>query len=123
MEANLEGANLTGCAVYDVSALGIQLERATQLDLVITSPNEAAITVDNLEVAQFVHLLPSNRRIRELIDSVSSKVVLVLRRFTADKSSSWTASGTSFGTTITRRCSLTLPKSLRAAREFVPMHP
>jgi hypothetical protein len=38
--------------------------------------------VDNLEMAQFVYLLLSNTKIREVIDTITSKVVLILGRFT-----------------------------------------
>jgi len=37
--------------------------------------------VDNLEVAQFVYLLLNNARIRHVIDTITSKVVLILGRF------------------------------------------
>jgi hypothetical protein len=38
--------------------------------------------VDNLEVAQFIYLLLNNERLRSIIDSITSKVVLILGRFT-----------------------------------------
>ena len=37
--------------------------------------------VDDLEVAQFIYLLLNNARIRDVIDSVASKGVLILGRF------------------------------------------
>lgn len=40
------------------------------------------ITVDNLKVAQFVYLLLNNQEIREVLDTITSKVVLILGRFT-----------------------------------------
>jgi hypothetical protein len=42
----------------------------------------ASIHVDNLDVAQFVYLLLSNERIRGVIDTITSKAVLILGRFT-----------------------------------------
>jgi hypothetical protein len=50
--------------------------------LVITPENEPEITVDNIEVAQFVYLLLHNEKIREVIDTIGKKVVLLLGRFT-----------------------------------------
>jgi hypothetical protein len=50
--------------------------------LVITVENEPEVTVDNLEVAQFIYLMPSNQKIRDVIDTITSKVVLILGRFT-----------------------------------------
>ena len=85
VETNLEGATLTACTVYGVSAWNVRLERAIQSNLVITSPEESVIQVDNLEVAQFVHLLLNNERIRHVIDTITSKVVLILGRFTPER--------------------------------------
>lgn len=51
METNFEGANLTGCSVYGISAWNIRLTGARQVDLVVTRPYEPVITVDNLAVA------------------------------------------------------------------------
>jgi pentapeptide repeat protein len=70
---NLEGANLTGCQVYGISAWNINLVGAQQSDLVITDKDEPVITVDNLEVAQFIYLLLHNEKIREVIDTVGQK--------------------------------------------------
>jgi uncharacterized protein YjbI with pentapeptide repeats len=41
-----------------------------------------SITVDNLEMAQFLYLLLYNQRLGEVIDSITSKTVLILGRFT-----------------------------------------
>ena len=40
------------------------------------------VTVDNIEVAQFVYLLLHNEKIRDVIDTVGKKGVLLLGRFT-----------------------------------------
>jgi hypothetical protein len=52
------------------------------VDLVITPPNESPIQVDNLEVAQFIYLLLNNEKIRDVIDTIGKKAVLILGRFT-----------------------------------------
>ena len=83
--ANLSRADLTGCFVYATSAWDVQLEKTIQANLIITAPTdpkELSITVDNLEVAQFIYLLLSNKKIRDVIDTITSKVVLILGRFT-----------------------------------------
>src|SRR5215208_961694 len=41
--------------------------------------------VDNLEVAQFIYLLLNNERLRQVIDTITSKVVLILGRFTSER--------------------------------------
>jgi hypothetical protein len=35
--------------------------------------NEPAITVDNIEVAQFVYLMFNNQKVRDVIDTITSK--------------------------------------------------
>jgi hypothetical protein len=47
--------------------------------------DEPTITVDNIEVAQFIYLLLHNEKIRDVIDTVTSKAVLILGRFTDER--------------------------------------
>jgi hypothetical protein len=68
--------------VYGISAWDVHLTRAHQSDLIITPDNELVITVDHLEVAQFIYLLLHNEKIREVIDTITSKAVVILGRFT-----------------------------------------
>jgi hypothetical protein len=49
--------------------------------LIITPSGEPSVTIDDLEVAQFVHLLLHNEKIRRVIDTVGRKGVLLLGRF------------------------------------------
>jgi uncharacterized protein YjbI with pentapeptide repeats len=82
VETNLEGATLSECRVYGLAAWNVRLDRATQHNLVISGPSDTTITADNLEVAQFLYLLLNNRKIRDVVDTITSKVVLILGRFT-----------------------------------------
>ena len=84
VDTNLTGADLTGCRIYGVSAWSVKLERATQQNLIITN-ERPEITVDNMEVAQFVYLMMNNQRIRDVIDTITSKAVLILGRFTDER--------------------------------------
>jgi uncharacterized protein YjbI with pentapeptide repeats len=79
---DLTGADLTGCYIHGISAWNLKLERAKQQNLVVTSYDEPEITVDNIEVAQFVYLLLHNEKIRDVIDTIGKKGVLLLGRFT-----------------------------------------
>jgi hypothetical protein len=80
---NLGDATLTGCRIYGISAWNVKLSEGTkQQDLVITTRGEPEVTVDNIEVAQFVYLLLHNEKIRDVIDTVGRKGVLLLGRFT-----------------------------------------
>ena len=100
VNTDLRGADLTGCRIYGVSAWGLKLEGAKQQNLIITPEkgpsqqnlfitkppeNEPEITVDGIEVAQFVYLMLDNQKIREVIDTITSKAVLILGRFTAER--------------------------------------
>jgi uncharacterized protein YjbI with pentapeptide repeats len=85
VETVLGRANLSGCRVYGLSVWNLHSEDATQNELVITAENEPAITVDNLEVAQFVYLLLNNERVRQIIDTITAKVVLILGRFVPER--------------------------------------
>jgi Pentapeptide repeats (8 copies) len=82
---NLAGAILTQCSIYGISVWNVQLEGAIQDSLVITQRSEPTITVDNLEVAQFIYLMLNNARIRQVIETITSKVVLILGRFTPER--------------------------------------
>ncbi len=81
----LTDAILTNCSIYGISAWDVQLEGAQQHNLVITPSGEPTITVDNLKVAQFIYLLLSNKEIRDVIDTIAKKAVLILGRFTPER--------------------------------------
>ena len=67
-ETQCDGALVHGISVWDISCI-----RASQRDLVITGPREPTITVDDLEVAQFVYLLLKREKLRNVIDTITSK--------------------------------------------------
>src|SRR5258708_2541638 len=93
--ANLGGANLVGtnlreatlpeCRIYGVSVWDINLTGALQNNLVITPEDEANIPVDNLKTAQFLYLLLNNKEIRDVINTITTKVVLILGCFTPER--------------------------------------
>ena len=86
IKTNLEKANLTGCSIYGISAWDLQLGDATQNNLIISdTSNGPKITVDNIEVAQFIYLLLNNEKIRDIITTITSKVVLILGRFSDER--------------------------------------
>jgi uncharacterized protein YjbI with pentapeptide repeats len=84
---DLTKATLSGCRIFGISAWGLTLEDTVQSDLIITDDedDEAIITVDSLEVAQFIYLLLNNEKIRDVIDTIGKKAVLILGRFTAER--------------------------------------
>jgi Pentapeptide repeats (8 copies) len=95
-KTNFEGAQLIGCKVYGMSAWDLKLDGAVQRDLIIRyrqksdgenseASSETQITVDDLQVAQFIYLLLNNENIRTVIDTITSKAVLILGRFTPER--------------------------------------
>jgi uncharacterized protein YjbI with pentapeptide repeats len=78
-------ANLSGCHVYGVSVWDVHLDEAVQTDLVVTPDGTLRITVDDLEIAQFIYLLLNNQKIRNVLNNIASKVVLILGSFTPER--------------------------------------
>jgi uncharacterized protein YjbI with pentapeptide repeats len=86
IETDLRNATLFGSIVYDASVWDIKVDDQTkQQNLVITRSGEAVITADNIEVAQFIYLLLNNQTIRKVIDTTTSKAVLILGRFSEER--------------------------------------
>lgn len=110
VRTNLSGATIDGCYVFGCSTWDINLEGSQQRDLMICpyhehspdNPYEAeripthlsqdrasdrtehaqtTITVDRLDVASFIYLLLNNKSLRDVIDTVASRAVLILGRF------------------------------------------
>lgn len=81
IETNLNGAILDGCRVYGAAVWDVKTANTSQLGLIITPRDTPNITVDDLEVAQFVYLILRNEKIRTIINTVGKKGVLILGRF------------------------------------------
>jgi hypothetical protein len=56
-----------------------------QQNLITTNRREPDITVNDIEVAQFTYLLLNNQKTREVIDTITSKAVLILGRFSEER--------------------------------------
>ena len=93
---NCERAKLLRCKVYGMSAWDVNLDGAKQRDLIIRyrrkrngnegeDSSETQMTVDDLQVAQFIYLLLHNENIRNVIDTIGQKGVLILGRFTSER--------------------------------------
>ena len=100
-EANLSGADLTkadlsfailvgtsinkarisGISIYGISVWDLNGEFEEQKDLIITRKGEPIITVDNIKVAQFIYLILNNEEVRDVLNTLTSKSVLILGRF------------------------------------------
>lgn len=79
---NLRSANLSGARIYGVNCWDVTITNDTvQQDLIISLPGEPTISVDDIRVAQFLHLILNNENLRTVIDTVGQKAVLILGRF------------------------------------------
>jgi uncharacterized protein YjbI with pentapeptide repeats len=85
LEVDADKANLRTCQVHGISVWDLTGHPTQQTNLTITREQDATITVDNLEVAQFIYLLLNNEKLRHVIDTITSKVVLILGRFTPER--------------------------------------
>ncbi len=82
--ANVSGAILREAEVYGASAWDLLGEPADQRGLVIrenNDPETVTTTVDDLDTAQFLFMLRENSKIADVIQTASSKTVLLLGRF------------------------------------------
>ena len=77
----IDKAKISGSLVYAINVLDLKGEFEEQKDLVITPSETPIITVDNIKVAQFIHLILNNEEIRDVINTLTSKSVLILGRF------------------------------------------
>lgn len=73
------------CFLYGISSWDLYLEDSIQNNLVITPEDTPSVTVDNIELAQFLYLIINNERLRNVISTITSKVVLILGNFSPDR--------------------------------------
>lgn len=99
VDVTLDGATLKNCSIYGISVWNLGGTPKEQSNLIITPTGrdeddavsgsslarDHVITVDDLEVAQFVNLLVNNDKIRNVIDTLGNKAVLILGRFTPER--------------------------------------
>ena len=78
-------AKISGSLVYAINVLDLKGEFEEQKDLIITPSKTSVITVDNIKVAQFIHLILNNEEIRDVINTLTSRSVLILGRFSIPK--------------------------------------
>ena len=84
-ETNLTKAGLGGCLVHGMSAWEAKLDGAGQLNLAISREGEPIVRVDGFEVARFLDLLTHSEEIREVVDTIQSRLVLILGHFAPER--------------------------------------
>ena len=96
--AQVGGAKFRGAHVFGISAWSLVGKPADQRRMIVFSPRDLALaprarldrpihptTVDDLETAQFLHLLMDNPRIARALAEINDRAVLLLGRFTAQR--------------------------------------
>ena len=86
MQTNIQDTILKDCRIYGISVwdpIGTPAEGSGSL--IITLSGQPEVTVDDLEVAQFVYLLLNNEKIRNVLDTIGKKGVLILGRFSPER--------------------------------------
>jgi uncharacterized protein YjbI with pentapeptide repeats len=78
---NIEKAKLSGSSVCAVNVCDLVGEFEEQNDLVISPLGAPVISVDNLKIAQFIHLILNNVELRNVLNVSTSKIVLILGHF------------------------------------------
>ena len=84
--ANLSGTNLTNADIYGISAWDTITDKNTKMKNLIIS-EEPLITVDDIEISQFIYMIINNEKISSVINSMRTKGVLILGSFYDDKTS------------------------------------
>lgn len=84
VKTNFTDATIDQARVYGISAWDLRLEGSRQSNIYIEEEG-TSITVPTIELAQFISLLVNNSKLRDVIDTITSKVVLILGRFTEDR--------------------------------------
>ena len=85
VDTNIDEATFDACTVYGMSAWDLKGTPSGQSDLTITDVLDPPVTVDDLEVAQFVYLLLNNKKILNVLTTIGRKGVLILGRFSAER--------------------------------------
>jgi uncharacterized protein YjbI with pentapeptide repeats len=81
VETNVSDADISNSKIYGVNVWDLEGEFKEQNQLIITPDNASVITVDNIKVAQFVYLILNNKEVRDVLNTLTSKTVLILGRF------------------------------------------
>jgi len=81
----VDNAKISNSSIYGISVWDLEGQFEEQKDLVVTQDEQSKITVDDIEVAQFIYLLLNNDKVRNVINTLTSKTVLILGRFSPER--------------------------------------
>lgn len=104
IDTSVNNGSFLDCKIRGISVWNLEGRIKQTSNLIISSDTEAFITTDNLEIAQFISLILNNRNLTNVIESLGSKGVLIIGRFSKE-----------------RKKILDLLRSALKQRNFVPM--
>ena len=84
VKTNLKGASLTDVHVFGISAWGVETDASTRQDLIVgrkEDEREAPLRAHDLQTAQLLGLMLDGAGVRAVLDSMTSKLVLILGSF------------------------------------------
>lgn len=81
VRTEIDGVKVSGSRVYEINVWDVIGKFKEQKDLVIIPHGSPIITVDNIKVAQFIYSILNNAEIRDVINTLTLKSVLILGRF------------------------------------------
>ena len=84
VQANLRGADLTNVQVFGISAWSVQTDANTRQDLIVAvrqNGGDTSLRAHDLHTAQLLALMLDGAGVRRVLDSVNSKLVLILGSF------------------------------------------
>jgi len=81
INTNVSNASISGSTVYGINVWDLVGEFKEQDDLIVTHKGQPVVTVDDIKVAQFIYMILNNGKIRDVINTLTSKSVLILGRF------------------------------------------
>jgi uncharacterized protein YjbI with pentapeptide repeats len=85
VKTNLTDADIGYTRVYGVSVWDLAGRPRDETNLIVTPRGDTTLSADSLALSQFLYLLIRNQNLREVIDTVTTKVVLILGAFGEDR--------------------------------------
>lgn len=82
---DFSGSKFNGCEIYGVTTWDLKLDKTYMNSFTISNGDNPTITIDDIELGQFIYLILVNSKLRNLIDTITSKAVLILGRFTPER--------------------------------------
>jgi uncharacterized protein YjbI with pentapeptide repeats len=84
VDARVDNSILDSAEVYGASVWNLAGEPRSSRAITISDPNGSRIEVDDIRIAQFIHLIATSSNLRRIIEATTTRAVLILGRFSPD---------------------------------------